>query len=64
MTKLTTRQARKALVFGTDDEEEAVQQELATLASSDFTGGMSWVEQGRVAVKRAQGGSLHTVEEV
>ena len=60
MTKLTTRQARKALVFGTDDEKEAVKQELATLASSDITGVMSWDEQGRVTLKDAKDVPLHT----
>ena len=35
--KLTTRQMRKALVFGSDDEREGVKQELAVIASSDIT---------------------------
>ena len=47
--KLTTRQARQFLVFGSDDEREGVEQELATIASSDIADVMSWDEQGRVS---------------
>ena len=50
--KLTTRQARQALVFGSDDEREGVKQELATIASSDIADVMSWDEQGRVSLRR------------
>jgi len=59
-TKLSTRQARKALVFGSDDEREAVKQELATLAASDITEVMSWDEHGRVTLKDAKDVPMHT----
>ena len=49
--KLTTRQARQALVFGSDDEREGVKQELATIAASDIADVMSWDEQGRVSLR-------------
>jgi len=51
--KLTTRQARKALVFGSDDEREGVKQELAALASSDITDVMNWNERGAIELKSA-----------
>lgn len=49
--KLTTRQMRKALVFGSDDEREGVKQELAALAASDITQVMEWKEDGRVSLR-------------
>lgn len=58
--KITTRQARNALVFGTDDEKEAVKHELSTIAASDITEVMSWDEMGRVTLKDAKDVPLHT----
>lgn len=58
--KLTTRQARNALVFGSEDEKEAVKHELATIAASDITEVMSWDEQGRVTLKDAKDVPLST----
>ena len=57
--KLTTRQARQALVFGSDDEREGVKQELATIASSDIADVMSWDEQGRVSLRETADIPLH-----
>ena len=58
--KITTRQARNALVFGTDDEKEAVKHELSTIAASDITEVMSWDEMGRVTLKDAKDVPLQT----
>ena len=58
--KITTRQARTALVFGTDDEKEAVKHELSTIAASDITEVMNWDEMGRVTLKDAKDVPLHT----
>ena len=58
--KMTTREMRKALVFGTEDEKEAVKHELATIAASDITEVMSWDEQGRVTLKDAKDVPQHT----
>jgi|TARA_R110002153_G_scaffold3067_4_gene14644 hypothetical protein len=49
--KLSTRQARNALVFGSDDEKEAVKQELASLAASDITEVMEWSVDGRISLR-------------
>ena len=51
MKKITVREARKALVFGTDDEREAVKSELSALAASDITEVMEWSEDGRVSLR-------------
>lgn len=58
--KLPARRARKALVMGSDDEKEAVKQELSTIAASDITQVMSWDEQGRVTLKDAKDVPVHT----
>ncbi len=56
---MTTRQARQALVFGSDDEREGVKQELATIAASDIADVMSWDEQGRVSLRETADIPLH-----
>lgn len=58
--RLPARRARKALVMGSDDEKEAVKQELSTIAASDITQVMSWDEQGRVTLKDAKDVPVHT----
>ncbi len=58
--KLPARRARRALVMGSDDEKEAVKQELSTIAASDITQVMSWDEQGRVTLKDAKDVPIHT----
>lgn len=58
--KLTTRQIRKALVFGSDDEREGVKQELAVIASSDITQVMEWKEDGRVSLRSSDDIPLET----
>lgn len=46
--------------MGSDDEKEAVKQELSTIAASDITQVMSWDEQGRVTLKDAKDVPIHT----
>jgi hypothetical protein len=58
--RLPARRVRKALVMGSDDEKEAVKQELSTIAASDITQVMSWDEQGRVTLKDAKDVPVHT----
>lgn len=50
MSKMTTRQARKALVYGSDSEKDAVKQELAAIAASNITDVLKWTESGAMAL--------------
>mgnify|MGYP002624282788 FL=1 len=50
MSKMTTRQARRALVYGSDDDKEAVKQELTAIAASNITDVLRWTESGAMAL--------------
>jgi hypothetical protein len=51
MTKLSTRQARKALRYGTDEQKRAVLEELQELAGSDITSVLSWDDEGEISLR-------------
>ena len=51
--KMTTRQARKALVYGSDSEKDAVKQELAAIGASNITDVLQWTESGAMALLRS-----------
>jgi len=51
MTKLTTRQARKTLRYGTEEQKRAVLEELQELAGSDITSVLSWDDEGEISLR-------------
>lgn len=57
--KMTTRQARKALVYGSDNEKDAVKQELASIAASNITDVLKWTESGAMALLKTDDIPLH-----
>tara|TARA_R110000824_G_scaffold185514_1_gene366457 strand:+ start:635 stop:1102 length:468 start_codon:yes stop_codon:yes gene_type:complete len=57
--KMTTRQARRALVYGTDDDKEGVRQELAAIGASNITDVLSWTESGAMTLLRSGDIPLH-----
>ena len=59
MSKMTVRQARKALLIGTDDEKEAVKQELQAIAASNITDVLHWTEGGHMALMKSTDIPLH-----
>lgn len=59
MTKITTRQARKALAIGTSDEKEAVKLELQAIAASNITDVLHWTEGGHMALLKSTDIPLH-----
>lgn len=59
MSKMTVRQARKALLIGSDDEKEAVKQELQAIAASNITDVLHWTEGGHMALMKSADIPLH-----
>ena len=57
--KMTTRQARKALVYGSDNEKDAVKQELASIAASNITDVLKWTESGAMALLKTDDIPMH-----
>jgi len=53
MSKMTTRQARRALVYGSDSEKDAIKQELAAIGASNITDVLQWTESGAMALLRS-----------
>lgn len=48
--KMTVREARKALALGSDDEKEAVKQELQAIAASNITDVLNWSSSGAMSL--------------
>jgi len=48
---ITTRQARKALRYGTDEQKRAVLEELQELGGSDITSVLSWDDEGEISLR-------------
>tara|TARA_R110002074_G_scaffold7347_1_gene31616 strand:+ start:3310 stop:3798 length:489 start_codon:yes stop_codon:yes gene_type:complete len=48
---ITTRQARKALRYGTEEQKRAVLEELQELAGSDITSVLSWDDEGEISLR-------------
>lgn len=57
--KMTTRQARKALVYGSDNEKDAVKQELASIAAANITDVLKWTESGAMALLKTDDIPMH-----
>lgn len=50
--KISVRDARRVLALGSDDEKEAVKQELQAIAASNITDVLKWTESGAMALLR------------
>lgn len=50
MSKMTVREARKVLAIGSEDEKEAVKQELQAIAASNITDVLQWTSSGAMAL--------------
>lgn len=48
--KMSVREARKVLAIGSDDEKEAVKQELNAIAASNITDVLQWTQSGGMAL--------------
>jgi len=48
--KMSVRQARNILAYGTEDEREAVRQELLSIAASNITDVLTWDQHGGVSL--------------
>lgn len=49
--KMSVREARSILAYGTEDEREAVRQELLSIAASNITDVLSWDSTGMVHLR-------------
>jgi len=59
MSKMTVRQARQVLAIGSEDEKEAVKQELQAIAASNITDVLKWTESGAMALLRTDDIPMH-----
>lgn len=62
--KMTTRQARRALVYGSDNEKDAVKQELAAIGASNITDVLQWTESGAMALLKSKDIPLHVQKSI
>ena len=56
---MTVRQARQVLAIGSEDEKEAVKQELQAIAASNITDVLKWTESGAMALLRTDDIPMH-----
>lgn len=59
MSKMTVREARRLLAIGSDDEKEAVKQELQAIAASNITDVLSWTQTGGMALLKSSDIPVH-----
>ena len=59
MSKMTVREARKVLAIGSDDEKEAVKQELQAIAASNITDVLQWTQTGGMALLKSSDIPVH-----
>jgi hypothetical protein len=57
--KMTVREARKVLAIGSDDEKEAVKQELQAIAASNITDVLQWTQTGGMALLKSSDIPVH-----
>jgi hypothetical protein len=57
--KMTVREARKVLAIGSDDEKEAVKQELQAIAASNITDVLQWTATGAMALLHSKDIPVH-----
>lgn len=62
--KLSVREARSILKLGSEDEREAVKQELMSIAASNVTDILSWDTAGNVSVKASKDLPLHVQKSI
>ena len=59
MSKMTVREARKVLAIGSEDEKEAVKQELQAIAASNITDVLQWTQTGGMALLKSSDIPVH-----
>ena len=64
MSKMTVRQARQVLAIGSEDEKEAVKQELQAIAASNITDVLKWTESGAMALLRTDDIPMHVQKSI
>lgn len=57
--KMSVRESRRILATGSDNEKEAVKQELASIAASNITDVLKWTESGAMALLKSDDIPLH-----
>lgn len=62
--KMTVRQARNVLAFGTENEKEAVKQELNAIAASNVTDVLRWNDTGFVTLKSSDEIPVHVQKSI
>jgi len=62
--KITVREARKILAIGSDDEKEAVKQELQAIAASNVTDVLQWTQSGGMALLASKDIPLHVQKSI
>ena len=62
--KMTVREARKALALGSDDEKEAVKQELQAIAASNITDVLQWTSGGAMALLNSKDIPAHVQKSI
>ena len=62
--KITVREARKLLAIGSDDEKEAVKQELNAIAASNVTDVLQWTQSGGMALLASKDIPVHVQKSI
>jgi len=57
--KISVRESRRILATGSDNEKDAVKQELASIAASNITDVLRWTESGAMALLKTDDIPLH-----
>lgn len=64
MSKMTVREARRVLAIGSDDEKEAVKQELQAIAASNITDVLQWTATGAMALLNSKDIPMHVQKSI
>ncbi len=62
--KITVREARKILAIGSDDEKEAVKQELQAIAASNVTDVLQWTQSGGMTLLASKDIPVHVQKSI
>lgn len=62
--KMTVREARKILAIGSDDEKEAVKQELQAIAASNVTDVLQWTQSGGMTLLASKDIPVHVQKSI
>jgi len=62
--KITVREARKILAIGSNDEKEAVKQELQAIAASNVTDVLQWTQSGGMTLLASKDIPVHVQKSI